>query len=265
MDSLIALLSAIFYLFAIGAIVPGLSNKNEIKAKKVLIIAVPALVLHLFLLHDLIHDHAVGQNLSLLNMASLVSFLIALFMSIAMLKTRLWILLPVVYGFSMISILASNFLPSEFITHFEQKPTVLIHITFALFAYATLMIGALYALMLIWLDYKLKSKTAGAVNPNLPPLMRVERQLFRIILVGNGLLTITLISGFLFLDDMFAKGTAHKSFFSALAWLIYTLLLWGHYRRSWRGKKVVWFAITGATLLTLAYFGSRFVKEIILS
>ncbi|CRZ45564.1 putative Inner membrane protein [Vibrio cholerae] len=45
---------------------------------------------------------------------------------------------------------------------------------------------------------------------------------------------------------------------------MYSILLWGHYRKGWRGKKVTWFAVAGATLLTLAYFGSRFVREIIL-
>lgn len=182
-----------------------------------------------------------------------------------MFKTRLWFLLPVVYGFSIISILASSFLPGTFITHFEDKPGLLIHISFALLAYATLTIAALYAIQLAWLDYKLKAKKAMVVNPNLPPLMKVERQLFNIILIGNGLLTLTLLSGYVFLDDMFAKGAAHKSVLSFIAWVIYSILLWGHYRKGWRGKKVTWFAITGATLLTLAYFGSRFVREIILN
>jgi len=265
MDSLIAIVAIILYIFSVATIVPGLSLQTNIKAKTVFISAALAIIFHAWLLHNLIHDGTSGQNLSMLNVASVVSFIISLVMSLAMLKTRLWFLLPVVYGFSVISILASSFLPGAFITHFEGKIGLLTHITIALFAYATLTIAALYAIQLAWLDYKLKTKKAMAVNPNLPPLLKVERQLFNIILIGNSLLTLTLLSGFVFLDDMFANGSAHKSILSFVAWVIYSILLWGHYQKGWRGKKVTWFAIAGATLLTLAYFGSRFVREIILN
>ncbi len=64
---------------------------------------------------------------------------------------------------------------------------------------------------------------------------------------------------------MFSEGKAHKAILSLIAWIVFIALLWGHYQQGWRGKKITWFAVSGATLLTLAYFGSRFVREIILS
>lgn len=264
MDNLIAVVAAILYFLAIATIIPGLVNQTGIRAKTVLVSAFLALAFHAWLLSDLIIE-ASGQNLSILNVASLISFIISLVMSIAMLKTRLWFLLPVVYSFAAINLSAAAFLPSTFITHLEQDPKLLIHISLALFSYSTLTIGALYALQLAWLDHKLKAKKALAINPNLPPLLMVERQLFNIILLGTLLLTGTLITGFVFVQDMFAQGKAHKGILSFIAWLIYTTLLWGHYQKGWRGRKITWFAVAGATLLTLAYFGSRFVREIILS
>ncbi|MGR5541593.1 cytochrome c biogenesis protein CcsA, partial [Vibrio campbellii] len=71
--------------------------------------------------------------------------------------------------------------------------------------------------------------------------------------------------GYGFIYDMFAQGKAHKAVLSFIAWIVYVVLFWGHYRQGWRGKKITWFALAGAALLTLAYFGSRFVKEIILT
>ncbi len=264
MDSVIAIAAAILYLLAIATIIPGLSHQSVIKANTVFASAACALVFHAWLLSDLILDGS-GQNLSILNVASLISFIISLVMTMAMLKNRLWFLLPVVYSFAVINLSAANLLPSTFIKHLENDPKLLIHISLALFSYATLTIGALYALQLAWLDNKLKAKKALAINANLPPLLMVERQLFKIILIGNLLLTATLITGYLFVHDMFAEGKAHKAVFSFIAWVVYSILLWGHYRKGWRGRKVTWFAVAGATLLTLAYFGSRFVKEIILS
>ncbi|MDA0149981.1 cytochrome C assembly family protein [Vibrio sp. LaRot3] len=264
MDNLIAVVAAILYLLAIATIIPGLVHQTGIRAKTVFISAILALVFHGWSLSDLILAGS-GQNLSILNVASLISFIIALVMSVAMTKTRIWFLLPVVYSFSAINLCAATFLPTSFITHLEHDPKLLIHISFALFSYSTLSIGALYALQLAWLDNKLKNKKSLAINPNVPPLMAIERQLFRIILIGNLLLTATLITGFTFVHDMFAQGKAHKGFLSFIAWIVYSVLLWGHYQKGWRGKKVTWFAVAGATLLTLAYFGSRFVREIILN
>lgn len=264
MDNLIAVSAAILYVLAIATIIPGLVHQTGIRAKTVLISAFLALFFHAWSLSDLIFADS-GQNLSILNVASLISFIVSMVMSIAMFKTRIWFLLPVVYSFSAINLSAAAFLPSSYMTHFENDPKLLIHISLALFSYSTLTIGALYALQLAWLDNKLKNKKALAINPNIPPLMLIERQLFKIILIGNLLLTATLITGFTFVQDMFAQGKAHKGILSFIAWIIYSVLLWGHYQKGWRGKKVTWFAVAGASILTLAYFGSRFVREIILS
>jgi ABC-type uncharacterized transport system permease subunit len=264
MDNLIAIAASVFYFIAIATIIPGLVNQKGIKAKAVFISAVIALLFHFWLLIALIINSN-GQNLSILNVASMISFIVSLVMSIAMLKTRIWFLLPVVYSFAAINVSAANFLPGTFITHLEHNISLLIHITLALFSYSTLTIGALYALQLAWLDQKLKKKKSLAINPNLPPLLMIERQLFKIILIGDILLTGTLITGVLFIQEMFAQGKAHKGILSFIAWVIYSTLLWGHYQKGWRGRKVTWFAIAGATLLTLAYFGSRFVREIILN
>jgi ABC-type uncharacterized transport system permease subunit len=264
MENLFAMAAIILYMISIAMIVPGLIHKTGIRTNSVFISAVTALLFHFALLFNLIFATS-GQNLSILNVASLMSFIVSLTMSLAMLKTRLWFLLPVVYSFSAINIAAAAFLPSTFITHFEQQPALIIHITLALFAYATLTIAALYAMQLAWLDFKLKQKNAMIMNPNLPPLMKVERQLFNLIALGNALLTMALATGIIFVGDIFAEGKAHKAVFSIIAWCIFSILLWGHYKQGWRGKRVTWLSVIGATLLTLAYFGSRFVREIILT
>ncbi|OBT17312.1 chromosome partitioning protein ParB [Vibrio sp. UCD-FRSSP16_10] len=264
MDFAVIILAVLLYLSAIFLILPGLLRQSEINRKTVLSITFIALILHFSTLFESIFI-SYGQNMSILNVASLVSFIISLVLSIAMFKARLWFLLPIAFGFSCLSLIAAEFIPGNFITHFEHSPGLVIHITVALFAYATLMIAALYALQLAWLDYKLKQKNSQVLNPNLPPLLKVERQLFNIILIGNGLLTFTLISGPLFVVDFFSSGKTHKALLSFVAWLVFNVLLWGHYKLGWRGKKVTWFSIIGACILTLAYFGSRFVREIILT
>lgn len=264
MENILSILAVILYFAATCTIVPGLVQRSGISIKLVFTLALLALGIHGWLISDFIFNPN-GQNMSLLNVASLIGFIICFVLTISMWKTRLWFLLPVVYSFSAINLGAAAFLPSTFITHFEGHIELLIHITIALFAYSTLTIGALFALQLAWLDHQLKRKKSLVINPNLPPLMMVERHLFKIILIGTVLLTITLITGAVYTEGMFSTSNAHKSVLSFIAWILYSILLWGHYQQGWRGKRVLWLSISGTTLLTLAYFGSRFVREIILN
>ncbi|KJF93437.1 chromosome partitioning protein ParB [Photobacterium angustum] len=263
MDMLLAIPAVGFYLIALLLVIPGLANNNGIKVTPVFAAACMAIIFHILLLKDLIFAGA-GQNLSILNVASLISVIIACLTTVAMLKMRIWFLLPVIYSFTAINLAASALLPGAFITHLEAHPQVLLHISLALFSYSTLTIASLYAIQLAWLDHKLKHKKSLAMNPNIPPLMMVERQLFKIIIVGYALLTVTLLTGYLFINDIIAQGKTHKAILSLIAWCVYSVLLWGHYQQGWRGRRVIWFSLVGAFLLTLAYFGSRFVKEIII-
>ncbi|WP_233071300.1 cytochrome C assembly family protein [Motilimonas eburnea] len=208
---------------------------------------------------------ASGQNLSLMNVAALVSLIIALVLSLAAFKLRVWVILPVAYGFAMVNLAGATLLPTHYITHLETHPEIVLHISIALLSYSTLMIAGLFATLLGFLDYQLKQKRKPLFHPALPPLMTIEKQLFQLIFIGTLLLSLSLASGFLFLNDMFAQGKAHKALLSIIAWFLYVTLLWGHYIKGWRGKPVIYATVIGAFVLTLAYFGSRFVKEIILT
>ena len=253
-----------FYLIAGTFCLSRLLSRTGPVSAYVIVPAVLALIFHtLWLGQDMLIG--TGQDLGLLNMASLVSFIISMMMTVATVQYRVWILLPVVYGFSALILAGANLIPMHYITHLEQRPELLAHISFALLAYATLIIASLFALQHWYLDHTLKSRSVMAMHPALPPLMTIEKQLFWLIKAGVILLTMSLISGYIFLDDLFSQGKAHKAIFTLIAWLGYLILLWGHHKNGWRGRIVVIFSLTGAILLTLAYFGSRFVKEVILS
>ena len=137
----------------------------------------------------------------------------------------------------------------------------MVHIGPALFSYATLIIAALYALQLARLDYLLKNKRL-TFSADMPPLMSIERKMFHITQIGVVLLTLTLCTGLLYMDNLFSKENVHKAVLSIMARFVYIVLLWGHYHEGWRGRRVVWFSFAGAFLLTLAYFGSRLIQQV---
>ncbi len=157
MDKVIAIVASSFYCLAIATIIPGLVHKTGIKAKAVFLSAIAALIFHGWLLSDLIF-HYDGQNLTILNVASIISFIVSFIMTVTMTRARLWFMLPIVYSFSAINVSLAAFLPGTFITHLEHDWELTFHISIALFSYSTLTIGAIYALQLAWLDHKLKQK-----------------------------------------------------------------------------------------------------------
>lgn len=98
------------------------------------------------------------------------------------------------------------------------------------------------------------------------PLLTLERLTFRFVTAGFVLLTATLVAGFVFGETLYGRAWRwdHKAVFSVLSWLTFAALLGGRARFGWRGRSAVRVLYAGASLLLLAYVGSRFVLEVIL-
>lgn len=190
-----ALLALVAYSFSLALIVPGLLQKNSGWRRMAILSAVIALVCHAVALESrILPGGDSGQNLSLLNVGSLVSLMICTVMTIVASRNRGWLLLPIVYAFALINLAFATFMPNEYITHLEATPGMMVHIGLSLFSYATLIIAALYALQLAWIDYQLKNKKLAFSN-EMPPLMSIERKMFHITQIGVVLLTLTLCTG----------------------------------------------------------------------
>ena len=100
------------------------------------------------------------------------------------------------------------------------------------------------------------------------PLLTLERLTFRFVNAGFVLLTATLLAGWWFGDVLYGPDKAwrwdHKTVFSLLAWLTFAGLLAARRHLGWRGRKAARVLYIGASLLLLAYAGSRFVLEVVL-
>lgn len=141
-----------------------------------------------------------------------------------------------------------------------------VHIVIALVAYAILSVAALTALLMTGLEKRLHRGVPADAADRTPPLLTLERYLFRLVGTGFGLLTLALASGALFSEQVFGKPFAftHKSVFSILAWLTFGALLAGRWRAGWRGRRATAWIVAGTVFLLLAYLGSKFVLEVLL-
>lgn len=257
-------ISICFYLVASLLMAAKLFDSKGPNYPLVLLCACIAIVPHTLISNMHIIDGS-NINFSLPNVITLVSLIISLTLTAIALKYKVNLLLPVVYCFAATWLLITLFLPEIALKPLAiNSPVIITHITMSLVAYCVLLIGCLYSFQVTYINVKLKSKNLAAVN-HLPPLMLVEKQLFMILALGTACLLITEVSGFIFLDSLFSKANAHKTFLSLAALALYCVILWGHYKQGWRGHRVLTLTIIATALLTLAYFGSRFVKEFLLS
>lgn len=139
-----------------------------------------------------------------------------------------------------------------------------LHAWCALLAYATLAIAALIAMPLWVQERALRRREFHRWLRVLPPLTELETLLFRTIAVGFVLLTATLLTGVLFVHDLFGQHLAHKTVLSIISWLVFGVLLFGRWRYGWRGRTAVFATLWAMLLLFLAFFGSQFVYDFLL-
>jgi len=141
------------------------------------------------------------------------------------------------------------------------------HVSVAILAYSLFTFAAMHALLMAVAERTLHNKQTFITLPSFPPLMVMEGLLFKVIGVGFVLLTLTVISGMLFSEQIFQQPLQfnHKVIFTIASWFIYGWLLFGRLKYGWRGKKAIGLTILGFVLLLLAYIGTRFIAQIILN
>ncbi|SFO37050.1 cytochrome C assembly family protein [Nitrosospira briensis] len=147
-----------------------------------------------------------------------------------------------------------------------ELPAFKAHISIAMLAYSLLTIAALHALLMAVVERRLHHPAMPSVLTNLPPLLAMETLLFRVIWVGFILLTLTLISGIVFSEEVFGQPLkfTHKSLFGFVSWGVFAALLAGRQFYGWRGRIAIRWTLAGFIFLLLAYLGSKFVLEVIL-
>lgn len=201
-------------------------------------------------------------DFSLIQSGSLIFSITILLLSASCLRRPLHALFLGLEPIAIVLILASLITPPTKTAQYDVGTSI--HIVFSILAYGVVLIAACCAVMLYYGNYLLRHKHIGAALSRLPPLETMDRLLFEIILCCQVLLTLSILSGFIFLDDIFAQHLIHKTFFSLLSWCIYGALLVGHYRFGWRGTQAILWTLAGFVALVFAYVGSKLVLEWIL-
>lgn len=206
-----------------------------------------------------------GIDFSFFHTASIISLIIAFLLLIASISRPVEKLGIALFPIAALMLLLDLIYPSSVQTLQEYSFAMNTHILSSIIAFSLLTIAAFQALLLALQNSQLKSHNPGRLMLAFPPLQAMESLLFQMISAGIMFLSISLLSGFIFIEDVFAQHLAHKTLLSIVAWLLFTSLLIGRKRYGWRGKTAIRWTLYGFISLLLAYFGSKLVLELILN
>jgi ABC-type uncharacterized transport system permease subunit len=264
--SLLAILAILAYLCA-GLIIALrlFRNQTENLAPRVLALALGfiGVALHTVPLYqNMVSPN--GVNMGVFNALSLITWTITLLLLISSLSKPVENLAIAVMPLTAIAVYLDNRYQSVHFLTDQFSGELTIHIMVSMLAYSLFALASVQAILLAIQDHHLRQRHPGGFIRALPPLQTMESLLFEMIAVGFILLSLALLSGFAFLENMFEQRLAHKTVLSIIAWFVFGTLLWGRYSFGWRGQKALIWTLSGFVVLMLAYFGSKVVIELIL-
>ena len=248
-------------LYVLGGVLQWMNIKRRpIPKKAVLMVVLFGIVTHGTCLMYYISTPA-GVVLNFFTVSMLCGWAVVFIVLISSLKKPIEnifaILLP---GLAMSILLSWIFRgPQDVLKHLT--PGVIAHIIFSILAYSLLAIAALHAWLLAYQDYKLRHHAAGDVIKAFPPLETMESLLFELIEGGVLLLACSIISGFLFFDELRMRHISHATYLSIISWVIFVALLLGRYRWGWRGNIAICGTFVGFIILVCSYFGSKMLAD----
>jgi ABC-type uncharacterized transport system permease subunit len=205
-----------------------------------------------------------GVNLSFFHATSLLTWMVALLVLVTSIYRPVENLAIAVLPLAALSVLLGLLFPGMNTVLDDRDIGLKIHILISVLAFSVLTLAAIQAALLAIQNNHLRTRRPGGFIRMLPPLETMETLLFKMIGLGFALQTLSLISGFAFLEDMFLQHKAHHTLLSFTAWLVFAILLWGRFRFGWRGRTAIRWTGGGFFVLLLAYLGSKLVLELVL-
>ncbi len=207
----------------------------------------------------------VSPQVSLLNVLSLCALVtVVIPLSTFPLRNSLFDASLVALPLSVVILVAEGIISAPTMEITKNTTGITVHIITSIIAFGVLSIAGVYAVFVNLIDQLLRRHSLNKLVQTLPALDTLEALLFHLVKAGFAVLTISLVTGLIFVNDLFGQHLAHKTFLSIFAWLIFALVLWGRWKRGWRGRVAVRLTLSGIALLLLAYFGSKLILEVIL-
>lgn len=261
---MVILISIALYTASWTYLLLGALRKVTIQRRIIFALLYPAIMIHAVLAIGNMRTPE-GFNFGVLHIASMLFMVINMLVCLSSLRKPLENLFLLLIPLTLTIMISSSFSTDTTITKAALGIPIITHILLSVLAHSLLAIATLQALLLSYQYKKLKTRHPKGLIGILPPLQTMETLMFELVWAGFALLTASILSGLIYLDNIFAQHLAHKTVFSIFAWFIYATLLWGRHSIGWRGIIAIRWVLVGFVALMLAYFGSKIVLEVILT
>jgi len=255
-----ALLAIVLYFAAAGGLARPLLSGGPPLNRLALGLAGVAVLIHAGILLGM---HRGALDLHFFAALSLTAFVVSTLTLLVNLSRPVAALGVIVFPLTAVLIAVDSFLAPPTLPQ-PMDWQIKLHVTVALVAFSVLSIAAALAILLAVQERALRHRQFGPWLRALPPLTLTETLLFRLIGAGFTLLSLTLLTGALFVDNLFGQHLAQKTLLSIVAWLVFGVLLFGRWRHGWRGQRAVKLTLIGMAVLLLAFFGSKALLELVL-
>ena len=264
MHDLLLLSAAACYLLAAFLLYRGLLSNADARPLAPAMLSAAGVVLHgtAQAQHWLFTTPVEVSFLNVLSLCALVIVLLVLFAAVN--PNRLFAAGLIALPLAAIMLLAEWAIDAPGNILGDVTPAVGAHVVSSVMAFGFLALAGVYAIFVTVIDQALRRHALSPMVRALPALDVLETLLFTLVGLGFALLTVSLLTGFLFVDNLFDQSLVHKTVLSIAAWLLFGALLGGRLFWGWRGRTAVRLTIGGVLVLMLAYFGSKFILEAVL-
>jgi ABC-type uncharacterized transport system permease subunit len=264
MHDKILLITAACYLVAVILLYVAMAQHS--RSKRILAAAVTLLGVILHVWAQSQHWVApTSPSVSLLNILSLCALVtVAIPLATFPLRNSIFDASLVALPLSVLILVAEGTITAPVLEITHTTGHITAHIFTSVIAFGVLSVAGVYAVFIALIDHLLRQHSLNKLVQTLPALDTLEELLFLLIKVGFAVLTVSLVTGLVYVDDLFGQHLAHKTILSIFAWLVFATLLWGRWKRGWRGRVAVRMTLAGIALLLLSYFGSKLVLEVLL-
>lgn len=263
MGTLILAVTSLF-LYSVGTALQALSFRGRVHTNMAIttLIGILALTGHGLLIAQTVHQET-GFDFSFFQSSVLISWLIVFLLLGLNLRKPVQSLFLGAYPLAGLTIILSliTHTPSRLVP--EDSYGMLSHIALSVTAYSLFTLAAIQATLFYFQNRQLKHNYNSILVRNLPPLQTMESLLFEMVWAGVVMLILAIVTGALFVEDLFAQDLAHKTLFSLLSLVVFVALLIGRYTKGWRGITASRWTLAGCALLMLAFYGSKFALELV--
>ena len=149
----------------------------------------------------------------------------------------------------------------------EIEGWIAAHIAVSVVTYGLVTIAAVAALAAFVQERALKRRRSTALTRVLPPVADCEFLVVRLLMIGEGVLSIGLVTGMIlaYRETGQILPFDHKTVLTVAAFVVIAGLLVAHYRSGMRGRRAARVVLLAYLLLTLGYPGVKFVSDVLMA